>query len=101
MKKHDHKWFGPYLVKKVILWNAYRPKLPSSFGKIHMVFSVTLLRPYNADTITECIQKDLPPPVICNGVEGYQVEHIPDSQRLQGKLKYLVCWKRYSIKENK
>jgi len=32
------------------------------------VFSVTLLRLYNAETITEHIQKEPPPLVICDGV---------------------------------
>src|SRR5882724_7281594 len=45
MKKLDHKWLGPYPVDKVISWNAYRLKLPSSFGQTHPMFSVTLLRP--------------------------------------------------------
>ena len=43
MKKLDHKWLGPYIVDKFILKNAYRLKLPPSFGQTHLVFSVTLL----------------------------------------------------------
>src|SRR5882672_7795456 len=53
MKKLDHKWLGPYPVDKVISWSTYQLKLSSSFGQTHPVFSVTLLRPYNADVITE------------------------------------------------
>jgi len=60
MKKFNHKWLGPYLVEKVILWNVYRLKLPSSFWNIHLVFSVTLLRPYNVNTIAECIRRIFP-----------------------------------------
>src|SRR5882724_598676 len=36
MKKLDHKWLGPYPVDKVISQNAYRLKLPSSFGQTHL-----------------------------------------------------------------
>ena len=43
MKKLDHKWLGPYPVDKVISWNAYQLKLPSSFSRTHPMFSVTLL----------------------------------------------------------
>src|SRR5882672_6769887 len=43
MKKLDHKWLGPYPMEKVISRSAYRLKLPSSFGRTHPVFSVTLL----------------------------------------------------------
>jgi len=32
MKKLDHKWLGLYSVDEVISQNAYRLKLPSSFG---------------------------------------------------------------------
>src|SRR5882672_5405475 len=100
MKKLDHKWLGPYLVEKVISRSAYRLKLPSSFGRTHPVFSVTLLRPYNADVITEQVQRDPPPPVVRDGVEEYEVECILDSRIFQGKIEYLVCWKGYGIEED-
>ena len=32
MKNLDHKWLGLYAVDKIISQNAYRLKLPSSFG---------------------------------------------------------------------
>jgi len=32
MKNLDHKWLGPLAVDKVISQDAYRHKLPSSFG---------------------------------------------------------------------
>src|SRR5882724_7364557 len=41
-KKLDHKWLGPYPVKKAISQSAYCLKLPSSFGQTHLVFSVML-----------------------------------------------------------
>src|SRR5882724_11000186 len=100
MKKLDHKWLGPYPVDKVISRNTYRLKLPSSFGRSHPLFSVTLLQPYNADVITERVQHDPPPPVIHNGVEEYEVELILNSQILRGKLEYLIHWKGNSIEED-
>src|SRR5882724_9915549 len=100
MKKLDHKWLRPYLVEKVILQSTYRLKLPSSFGQTHLVFSVTLLRPYSTDTIAECINKIPPPPVIKDKVKEYEVEHILDSQVFRNKLEYLVCWKGYGVKED-
>ena len=79
MKKLNHKWLGPYLVENVISQNTYKLKLPLSFGHIHLVFSVTLLRPYSVNIIAKHIQKDAPPLVMCNGVEEYEVEYILDS----------------------
>src|SRR5882724_4318323 len=100
-KKLDHKWLGPYPIEKVISRSTYRLKLPLSFGQTHPVFLVTLLRPYNADTITERVQHDPPPPpVIKDGVEEYEVEWILDSQLFRGKLEYLVCWKGYRVEED-
>jgi len=56
MKKLDHKWLGPYPIDKIISQSAYWFKLHLSFGQTNPVFSVTLLRPYNVDTIAEWIQ---------------------------------------------
>src|SRR5882724_7761767 len=61
MKKLDQKWLGPYIVDKVILQDAYRLKLPPSFGQNHLVFSVTLLQPYNTDIITKRVKCSHPP----------------------------------------
>ena len=92
-KKLDHKWLSPYPIKKVISLNAYHLKLPLSFGQTHPVFRVTLLKPYNADTIVEHVQHDPPPPIVCDRVEEYEVEWILDSQVFRGRLEYLVHWK--------
>src|SRR5882724_6935084 len=100
MKKLDHKWLGLYLVKKVISQSAYKLKIPLSFGQSHLVFSVTLLRPFSTDTIAKCIQQDPPPPVIKDGVKEYKVEHILDSQVFRNKLENMVCWKGYGVKED-
>src|SRR5882672_3791852 len=79
MKKLDHKWLGLYPVDKVISWSAYQLKLLFSFGQTYPIFSVTILQPYNADAIAGRVQHDPQPPVICDGVEEYKVEHILDS----------------------
>src|SRR5882724_3049348 len=100
-KKLDHKWLGPYPIKKVISWSTYQLKLPSLFSQTHPVFSVTLLRPYNVDTIVEQVQHDPPPPpVIKDGVKEYEVERILDSRLFRGKLEYLVHWKGYGVEED-
>ena len=99
-KKLDHKWLSPYPIEKVISGNAYHLKIPSSFGLTHPVFSVTLLRPYSADTITKHVQHDPPPPIVHDGVKEYEVEQILDSRVSRGRLEYLVCWKGYGIEED-
>jgi len=79
MKKLDHKWLGLYVVVKVISQNAYRLKLPPSFSQTHLVFSITLLWPYNTDAITEQVQCNPPPLVVHDRVEEYEVESILDT----------------------
>ena len=66
------------------------------------VFSVTLLRPYDNDPITER-QERHPPPlplVVRNGIEEYEVEKILDSRIFRGKVEYLVRWKGYGVEED-
>ena len=101
-KKVDYKWLGPYTINRVISCHVYRLKLPTSFGQVHPVFSVTLLRPYDDDPITECQERHLlpPPPVVHNSVEEYEVENILDSWIVCGKVEYLVRWKGYRVEED-
>jgi len=44
------------------------------------LYFITLLRPYNTNTIAKHIQQNPSPPVIKDGVKEYEVEHIFDSQ---------------------
>ena len=101
-KKLDYKWLGPYTIDRVISRNAYRLKLPTSFGQVHPVFSVTLLRPYDDDPITERQERHPPPPppVVRDGIEEYEVEKILDSRIFRGKVEYLVRWKGYGVEED-
>ena len=102
-KKLDYKWLSPYTIEQVISCNAYWLKLPTSFGQVHPVFSVTLLCPYDNDPITEHQEHHplLPPLFICDGIKEYEVEKILNSQIFQGKVRYLVHWKGYGVEEDK
>ena len=101
-KKIDYKWLGPYTIDWVISRNAYRLKLWASFGQVHPVFSVTLLRPYDDDPIAERQEchPPPPPPVICDSIKEYEVEKILDSRIFHGKVEYLVHWKGYGVEED-
>ena len=101
-KKLNYKWLGPYVIEQVISRNAYQLKLLASFGKVHPVFSVTLLRPFESDPIIERQERHPPPPppVIRDGIEEYKVESILDSRIFRRKVEYLVRWKGYGVEED-
>ena len=100
MKKLDHRWLGPYKINKIVSRNAYGLELPASFGRVHPVFSVVLLRPYEGDPIVEHHTPLPPPPVIRDGIPEYEVEKILDSRVFRGRLEYLVRWKGYGAAED-
>ena len=70
-KKLDYKWLGPYIVEQAISCSAYRLKCPTSFGNIHLIFSVTLLHLFEGDSIAEHQEchPPPPPPIIRDGIE--------------------------------
>ena len=73
-----------------------------SFGQVHPVFFVTLLHPYDDNSIAKHQEHHLLPLplVICNGIKEYEVKKILDSWIFHGKVEYLVCWKGYGIEED-
>ena len=42
----------------------------------------------------------LPPLIVRDGIEAYEVEKILDSQIFHRKVEYLVCWKGYGVEED-
>ena len=102
MKKLNYKWLGPYVVEQVISRSAYHLKLPASFSKTHPVFSVTLLCPFEGDSIAEPQEHHPPPPppIVRDSVEEYKVEKILNSWILHRKVEYLVRWKGYGVEED-
>jgi hypothetical protein len=97
-KKLDWKRLGPFEIIEKIGLQAYKLRLPASM-KIHNVFHVSLLEPYHESTIPNRI-RPLPPPIVVDTHEEFEVEDILDSKRSYGALWYLVKWKGYPISEN-
>ena len=96
-KKLDHRRLGPFVIQKRIEEQAYRLDLPDTM-KVHPVFHVSLLKPYQANEIPNRVQPP-PPPVIVVTEEGeseeYEVEAILRTRLFYGRLQYLVRWKGY------
>ena len=85
-KKLDYKWLGPYIVEQVISCSAYWLKLPASFGKIHPVFSVTLLHPFKGDLIAK--RQEHHPPLLLKLVRDSN--HLFIAFRFTARQTYLV-----------
>jgi Chromo (CHRromatin Organisation MOdifier) domain len=98
-KKLDHKMNGPYTITKLVGSHAVQLRLPKTL-RCHNVFHVSLLEPYRASQI-EGRQQALPPPVVVDGENEYEVEQILRSEKRKAKrgkkwwVEYLVRWKNY------
>ena len=84
-KKLDHKMLGLFKVirNKGV---SIELQLPQSI-KIHNVFHSNLLQKASTDPLTNQVNK-LPPPVIINNEEKWEVEDILDAKGHRGKLQY-------------
>ena len=64
--------------------------------RIHPVFHVNLLEPYQVDTIPGR-QLQPVPPIIVDEHQEYEVEDIVDSRIRRNQIQYLVHWKGYNL----
>jgi hypothetical protein len=57
--------------------------------KIHLVFHISLFKPYHTSTILGRTH-DPPPPIEVNGEQEYEIKDILDSKKFNRHLQYLV-----------
>jgi hypothetical protein len=95
-KKLQHRFLGPFPIIQKISPVAYKLELPETL-KIHPVFHVSLLRPYqNPSQFPDRPPTNLPPPpVTVNDIPEYEVEHILDHRTRRNQQEYLVKWVGY------
>ncbi len=98
-KKLDHKWLGPFKILKVVSRAALKLQLPK-WHRMHPVVSITDVRKYQPDEISERPSHPKPGPTIIDGGEEYEVEKILDSKYIRRRLHYYVQWKGYPSSEN-
>ena len=95
-KKLQHRFIGPYTITTKISPVSYKLELPHDL-RIHPVFHVSLLRPYQDPTSIEHRPNPTPPPpaVTINDHIEYEVEYILDHRTRHRHKEYLVKWTGY------
>ncbi len=80
-------------MEEVISPHTYRLDLAASI-RIHDLFQLSLLRPVVTNPL-DGQHALLPPPVVVDDKEKYQVEDILDSRMRRQRLEFFVKWSRY------
>jgi Chromo (CHRromatin Organisation MOdifier) domain len=99
-KKLDHKWLGPFVIKKVVSPAAVKLRLSPHEQGVHLVISISNVHPYLPDPIPECPLDPQPNPILVNGSEEYEVESIVDSKYRYRHLHYLIKFRGWPDSDN-
>lgn len=92
-KKLSHKFLGPFKVLEPVGKQAYRLALPPTY-KIHPVFHVSYLEPYQRREGDDDIPS-MPPPELINDEEEWEVEEVLGRKTRKGEIFYKVKWVGY------
>ena len=102
VKKLHPKYIGPFEIIRMVGLNAAELQLPDNYSRLHKVFHVSLLQPYQDGGSF----KPLPPPpsVDDDGAPWYKVEKILGHRtKHSGKRslnEYLIKWRGYDSTHN-
>jgi len=91
---------GPFEIEHQVGPLAYRLKLPHGMRQLHPVFSIVKLSAAPEDPILGRKPQALPPPIVVDGEEEWEVEEILDSRWHRRKFQFLVKWKGFSREHN-
>ena len=98
--KLSHCRLGPFEIEHQVGPLAYRLKLPRGMRQLHPVFNVVKLSTTLEDLILGRRPQTLPPPIVVDGEEEWEVEEILDSRWHRKRFQFLVKWKGFSREHN-
>jgi hypothetical protein len=101
-KSLDYTRLGPFKIKEQVNDLAFKLELPAHM-KIHNVFHVNLLEPYNLSTISGRTNEPIPPieyeDELGNTNLEFEVNEILDVKFIRNEVHYFVDWKGYGVAE--
>jgi len=101
-KKTQPKYIGPFPVIERVGPLAYRLELPTKY-RIHPVFHVSLLKPFESSDTFDHSQSLRPLPDLSQGPDVYLVERVLDRRvrkvKRRSVVEYLIKWQGYPLHE--
>jgi len=88
--KLSHRRLGPFEIERQVEPLAYCLKLPHGMRQLHPVFNVVKLSAAPEDPILGRKPQALPPPIVVDGEEEWEVEEILDSRWYRRRFQFLV-----------
>jgi len=88
--KLSHCRLGPFKIERQVRLLAYRLKLPYRMRQLHLVFNIIKLSAALEDPILGRKLQALPPPIVIDREEEWEVEEILDSRWHWRRFQFLV-----------
>ena len=96
-KKLVDQFIGPYIIEEVVSTNTVKLWLLTLIRK-HLVVNISQVVWYK-DQVREQKKEEVKP-IIVEGVKEQKVEKILNKRKIRGVIKYLVCWKGFTVKHD-
>lgn len=98
--KLDHRRLGPFPIHSQLSPLVYKLTLPSSLSRLHPVFHVSLLEPYQSFPDFHPPAEPVPFGLDNSDSSPLAIKAILDSRKLGQRYEYLVSWQGLSEDEN-
>jgi len=98
--KLSYRRLGPFEIECQVEPSAYYLKLSHEMRQLHPVFNVVKLSAALEDPILGRKPQALPPPIVIDGEEEWEVEEILNSCWHRRRFQFLVKWKGFSREHN-